>query len=259
MRSQPLLGMSLIALLAAAACSSGSTPSAPPSTPTVTAGDLDGRTFVSTGSMGHDLVPDSQVTLTFEDGQIGGNAGCNLMTGGYEIADSALTVSQIAMTQMACDAPLMAQDTWIASFLDGSQVTLDGASLTLTKDGVSLALAEKIVADAPLEGTHWILDGIVDGATVSNVPEGVTAGVTFSDGKVVVETGCNNGNGRATIVGDKITFEPLATTRMACPEPQSQTEQKVTNALQGELTWSIKGDRLELRGASAGLDFTAAS
>src|SRR5690606_5306551 len=42
---------------------------------------LAGRTFLSTAATGRDLVPGSTLTLSFEDGNVGANAGCNHMGG----------------------------------------------------------------------------------------------------------------------------------------------------------------------------------
>ena len=55
---------------------------------------LVGRTFLSTGADGHQLVPDSQVRLVFlDDARLGVSAGCNSMGGGYTISDSTLHIS----------------------------------------------------------------------------------------------------------------------------------------------------------------------
>ena len=50
-----------------------------------TAEDVDGQTFASTGSTGHELVADTVVSLTFTDGAVSFTAGCNSMNAGYEI------------------------------------------------------------------------------------------------------------------------------------------------------------------------------
>ncbi len=47
--------------------------------------DLDGREFVSTQVDGHDLVADSTIRISFEDGSLSINAGCNTMFGAYTV------------------------------------------------------------------------------------------------------------------------------------------------------------------------------
>jgi heat shock protein HslJ len=109
---------------------------------TVTLEDLEGRAFDSTGSTGYEIVESTTISLTFADGRISANAGCNTQNGGVEVVDGQLRLtSQLASTMMGCEEPLMAQDQWVASFLEADpDVTLDGDALTLTADDESLEL-----------------------------------------------------------------------------------------------------------------------
>ncbi len=267
MRSLTLVVLSLSALMGLAACSSGAASSPTPAGPTTagpttavpTSAGLDGRTFLSTSITGHDLVPGSRVTIRFDGGSIGASAGCNSMSGSYEIVDGVLTTGPMMTTEMGCAEPLMAQDTWLSGFLAGAAVTLDGDILTLARDGVTLALTDKEVAmpDRPLEGTRWVVDGLVSHDAVSSVPTGVTASLVFADGSVAVETGCNTGSGTAAITDTTITFGPIATTRMACPDPQMEVEALVTQVLSGEVAYEIDADTLRLSNGGVGLTLRA--
>jgi heat shock protein HslJ len=107
--------------------------------------DLAGKTFVSTGSTGYDLVEGTAVSLTFADRLISANAGCNTLNGAATWTGGVLTVAgdALASTQMMCPEPLMRQDAWLTRFLtSGPAVTLTGAQLLLKKDDVSLTLKE---------------------------------------------------------------------------------------------------------------------
>ncbi len=75
---------------------------------------LDGREFVSTQVDGYELVPDSVIRISFEDGSVSINAGCNTMFGAYTVDGDVLSAPTLAMTEMACDPALMEQDTWIS-------------------------------------------------------------------------------------------------------------------------------------------------
>jgi heat shock protein HslJ len=276
MRSLPLVGLSLAAAVVVGACSSGgaaspaasspaspaasAAPSAAPGGGTApTDADLAGRVFIVTGATGHDLVAGTEITLTFDAGRIGVSAGCNQMGGGYTIKDGTLDIGPMISTEMACEAPLMAQDQWIAAFLPGASVTLDGDTLTLAKDGVTLTATDKTVArpDQPLEGTTWVVESLVTNQAVSSMPQGVTASLVFAEGKVAVDTGCNRGNGAAAIAATAITFGPVATTKMACAGPAGEVEQQVLAVLAGDVAWTIDADVLQLRGAAGGLDLRA--
>jgi heat shock protein HslJ len=284
MRSLPLVGLSLAAAVIVGACSSGGAASpaasaspasaapssAPSSAPTSAPGgaaptdaDLAGRVFIVTGATGHDLVPKTEITLTFDAGRIGVSAGCNQMSGAYEIKDGTLDIGPMMSTEMACEAPLMDQDQWISTFLPGAAITLtrDAATLTLAKDGVTLTAVDKKVVrpDLPLEGTTWVVESLVANQAASSMPQGVTATLVFADGKVAVEPGCNKGGGAAAIAETVITFGPIATTKMACEGPAMQVEQQVLAVLAGDVAWAIDSNTLQLRGAGGGLDLRAKS
>jgi len=197
----------IAAALVVAACSvSGSGGAARPGTPAPAS--LNGRTFLSTKVDGHDLVPGSRVRLDFKDGRLGIRAGCNSMGGAYQIADGRLVIGNMASTEMGCEAALMAQDQWLAAFLGGAAADLAGDTLTLRNGGVTMTLTDREVADPdrPLEGTHWVLDGIVAGDAVSSVPMGVTAGFTIHDGQIEVDTGCNRGGGPVQVTPTHLTL-----------------------------------------------------
>lgn len=247
----------IASLVVFAACSGGgATPSPAPLAPS----DLEGRTFLSTGVTGSTLVPGSQVRLTFQDGSMGVQAGCNSMGGAYTIEDGVLRVGAMMTTEMACEEPLMAQDQWLSAFLDGAAIALDGDTLTLSKGGTTLTLQDREVADPdrPLAGTKWVLDGIVANEAVSSVPVGVTSTLVFEADRVNVEAGCNTGSGAATIGDTSIEFGPIGLTKMACEPDAMAVEQAVTSVLQGTVDYTIEADVLTLDAGGTGLTYRAA-
>ena len=268
MRSIPVLALSLAAAMAVTACSSGSAASpVPPASPAPVspapaapaAADLDGNTYIVTGVQGHDLVEGSQVSLRFDAGRLGISAGCNQMGGGYAVTDGALTVGAMMTTEMACEEPLMAQDQWISTFVNGAAISLDGDTLTLAKDGIIVTATDKEVAmpDLPVEGTVWMVEGLVSNQAVSSMPSGVESSLVFADGKVAVDTGCNKGSGAAEIGDSSIAFGPIATTKMFCEGAAGEVEQQVLGVLTGDVAYTVDADVLQLRGAGGGLDLRA--
>lgn len=182
-------------VLALAGCGGGDEPAAPasadasqpgstavpdPTSPTDSTG-LDGRTFLGTAISGRDLADVGRIRLAFGDGRLDATGGCNSMSGPYQVAGGVLTTGQMATTEMACEEPLMAQDAWLSGFLDGATVVAHGDTLDLARDGVILTVTDRVVADPdrPLEGTSWVLDGIVTGDAVSSVPDGVAASLVI--------------------------------------------------------------------------------
>ena len=106
-----------------------------------TADDLEGKTFVATEVEGGTIVDGSEIVVTFEDGAVIVNAGCNTQRGGYEITDGTLTVDPLVATMMACDEALMAQDQLMADLLSaGPTVALDGDELTIASSTTTVTL-----------------------------------------------------------------------------------------------------------------------
>ena len=105
---------------------------------------LDGHTFVATDVEGQELVPETEMTLTFEDGRLSVIAGCNTMAGGYVLSDDVLVVDTLAQTQMACDPELHAQDEWVAVlFRGGPTLTRAVGTLTVASDDVTVTFEEQ--------------------------------------------------------------------------------------------------------------------
>jgi len=226
MRRHPLLVLAIAAATIVAACSSAGAPSVP--APTLAAA-LDGRTFLSTDLQGAVLVPGSRVSLTFTDGGLQAE-------------------------------PRMQQDEWLTRFLGGATITLAGDTLTMAEGTVRLTLMDQEVAtpDQPIEGTRWVVDGIVSGesvssGSVSSVPAGVTATIRIADGRVDVEAGCNAGGGTVEMTADTLTFGPIALTKMGCEPGAMAVEGAVIRVLAGAVGYTIQADVLTLDAGDTGL------
>lgn len=243
------LASALLILGCSAAGGSGAAPAA-----------LDGRTFLSTGIEGASLVPNSQVRLSFTDGGLTANAGCNHLGGTYTIDGDRLRIAQVSSTEMACEEPLMQQDQWLSSFLSDVLFTLDTDTLLLANGDMRLTLTDKevVTPDQSLEGRTWILDGIVSADAVSSVPMGVTGSIKIDGDRVDVSAGCNTGGGSVEVTPDILTFGPIATTKMACEAGAMSVETAVLAVLSGPLSYTIDADVLTLDAGGAGLLFRAA-
>ena len=221
---------------------------------------LDGRTFLSTKVEGHDLVRGSTIRLTFQDGRIGVSAGCNQMSGSYAFVGGHLKTGQMATTEMGCEPPLMAQDVWVGTFLDGATVTLAGDTLTLVNGGVTMTLTDRKVADPdrPLQGTRWVVDGIIAGDAVSSVPAGVTASLTIANDQLRVQIGCSGGVALVQATATTLTIGPIAPMQEGCAPDGSAIQKAVWAVLSGQVTYAIEADVLTLTSGPAGLMLRAA-
>jgi heat shock protein HslJ len=233
--------------------------------------DLDATSWIVTsitenGSL-RAVVPDSEIRVSFADGAISIEGGCNHLSGRYALSsDAQLTTESFAGTMMACAQPLMDQDTWLTgtAFAKPLLASVSGQALTLSRDGLEIVLGDRatLSPDVLLEGTAWQLDGIRSGESVSSLPAGLRV-PTFtlaSDGTVTIDTGCNSGRGTAHVSGSTITFGPIATTKRACADKAGrQIEAAVLAILSGEADWSITEKTLTITSGDRGLVYRAAS
>jgi heat shock protein HslJ len=231
--------------------------------------DLAGRDFISTsvtvGGAAFALVDDTQIRLGFsDDAMMTANAGCNHFGAPYRIEGGVLAITDGAMTEMACQLELAEQDEWLFAFL-GSQplISLDGDELVLEDDQTIITLLDREVAepDLPLVGPVWTVTALLSGDAVASVPEGVTATIVFTeDGLVMVNTGCNSGNGAADIREVTIRFGDLALTRMACEGAAAQMEAAVLRILRADVVgYTVDASTLELSIAGYGLQLTGSA
>ena len=266
----------LTLLLVACAQAPGASPTPSPSpspapspsaTPIPPVG-LTGRTFLSTAltkdGQPFQLAAGTRVRLTFEDGRLGANAGCNIIGGTLTIDGDTLHFSGASMTEMACPEPVMGQDQWLIDLLSASPTfVLDGNNLTLTSGTTVVTLLDREVAepDEPLVGPTWSLTTIVSGEVASSVPVGLTAQITFAaDGTFSFNDGCNSGGGKYVVSGNQISFSEVVQTEMACGGAAGQVEQAVLAVIgsNGPVDFAIDAFSLSLTAGAAGLQFSDA-
>ncbi len=92
-----------------------------------------------------------------------------------------------------------------------------------------------------LAGGEWVLAGATGKRAAS---------LRFDAGRVAGSGGCNRFGGTYKATGDRLSFSPLATTRMACPPDIMKKEQAFLGMLADVRGMHIDGDRLELRDAA---------
>lgn len=177
---------------------------------------IEGRQFWST-SVTEDgeprpLVDGTRIQIRFDEGNIGASAGCNSMGGTYSISDGVLEVTDMAMTEMGCDAPRHDQDQFVVDLLTNSPtITLDGDDLVLATTDVTLTLLDRNVADPDVSmiGTDWEITGFIDGSAASNFAIDVPGTVTFADDSTMRgHDGCGEFSGSVE-VSDGSTGGPV--------------------------------------------------
>ena len=106
--------------------------------------------------------------------------------------------------------------------------------------GTVMASAGCTAADAPdgtaLTGTTWRAETIVGRPAI----QATASTITFeADGRVHGQGGCNRYFGAATIDGERMSFGPLGSTKMACAPALMDQEARFFRALEGAERWSL--------------------
>jgi heat shock protein HslJ len=244
--SAPVLrALPVLAVAAVAACSSHHDTTADPM----------GRSFVSTGISGTPIPGGGPLTLSFADGRVTADAGCNASSGAARFDGDTLQVTDLATTLLGCTSDKSGADGWQTGLLQSSPTwKLDRNTLTLTGNNSIVTLKDKKIVepDRPLTGTPWIVttliqpQGMVRTATLEQVRPTLTIA---GDGTVSGSAGCNRLIGTADLPdsgGSDVTFH-LGTTRMACADDVMDLERQVLQALDGRTTATVDGNTLTLR------------
>jgi heat shock protein HslJ len=129
----------------------------------------------------------------------------------------------------------------------------DGQERAVIVEDFGEARAGRLCSDAvdpaPLTGTYWRLTDLPGDPAFAVDPD-LRAHLVFDDAnRVSGASGCNRLTGGFTLDGDALTFGPLAGTRMACPAPAMELEQRFHAALMQVTAYSIEGEILTLAGA----------
>jgi heat shock protein HslJ len=151
------LGVAALLVLVVAACSTGSASSAPSAasaspeasvTGSAPALSLDGTSwrlsdYVSPDGQSYTVPAAVTPLLSFENGQLTGNAGCNTFNAPYTVTGDAIEVGPIMSTKMACEEPMATVEGAYLAALDSVNkiAILDDGKLQLWDDGGKTTLA----------------------------------------------------------------------------------------------------------------------
>jgi uncharacterized lipoprotein YbaY len=115
-----------------------------------------------------------------------------------------------------------------------------------------------------LPGSAWAVRGYNNGkGGVVSVIIGTEMNATFgADGQMTGSSGCNNYSAGYKTDGNNIAIGPAISTQMFCEQPEGTMDQEAQYlaALQTVATYSIEGERLQMRTAEGSLavDYVAA-
>lgn len=212
-----------------------------------------GRTFLSVAVTedGHprDLVAGTRIVLSFDDGRLRADAGCNSLTGPVGDDAGRLIVATMDSTLIGCDQERHEQDAWLSDLLtQAPRWELVGDELVMRTETVEVRLLDRRVADPdrPLVGTRWRLESLLDGEAVSSVPADIEAYLIFDGDRFEGSTGCNQVSGAAIQSPGRLRFSDVSHTDMWCGDVAMRLESAVLAVLNGEVTVRITADVLNL-------------
>lgn len=192
--------------------------------------------------------------LTFnEDGAVSGTSGCNGLGGDYTVEGDQITFGEFVSTLMACDDPIMAQETAAHKVMTGTATyKIEGDTLTITNNDMVLVFTQGILStEAPAEPVSltgvWKLTAYGTTDAISSALADVEANLTFNDdGTVTGTSGCNDFGGKYTVEGDQITFSEVVSTLKLCDTPLMGQEEAMTQVLNETASYQIEGNALKI-------------
>jgi len=188
---------------------------------------------------------------TFTAKRVGGNAGVNQYGGPYEADTAAGTISIGDVTSTMMAGPPDATEVESAVFAGLKAATsyyADDKSLTLyDKDDNPVLVYDKDTGG--IVGVDWIVTGYNNGkeAVVSPIAGTDLTALFEKANQLTGFAGVNNYSGEYKVDGAKITVGPLASTKMAGDPALMEQETLFLAALGSAATYSLQGDKLELR------------
>ncbi|KRF15847.1 hypothetical protein ASH02_04290 [Nocardioides sp. Soil796] len=200
----------------------------------------------------------TRIILDFTDGTVTAKAGCNALFGRYTFDENGLEIARLGGTEMGCVQDRMQQDEMLGQLLPGHWEVTGTDPTTLSRDGAELTLSQEIVRQTELQGTTWMLDSLIEGATVESVPGKVVATIKLTqDGNLEFNDGCNSGGGSAQVTADTLLLGGLRTTLKGCLDADlARISKAYSRVLDGTVDYTLEGNRLTLTDGGSGLGFT---
>jgi heat shock protein HslJ len=218
-----------VSVLLLTGCGSGGDARIVPGTPT--SAGLDGAWTLTHGSGPAGalrLVAGHPVTLTLEATTIGGIAACNHYGGRVDRSGDGFVIGDdLVSTEMACagEGVMELESSYLQVLGTVRTASLDADTLVLRGDGVELTFSRDApVVDAPLEGTRWIVQALLDGDTAASLPLASDAPTSdtlqgyllLDGGRLTGSTGCRTLTATYTVTSGRLAVRDLTLGKRAC-------------------------------------------
>jgi heat shock protein HslJ len=122
--------------------------------------------------------------------------------------------------------------------------------LTAALAAGALALDAGLRKAGSIEGTPWQLTSLSVNGTTTDVPDGVVSTLLLEDGTATGTGACNSFFASYTLDGSSLTFGPIGSTLVACPEPAATIETGYFALLATVASYTLDGETLALQDAA---------
>ena len=213
------------------------------------------------------------ITLEFSDNGLNFDCGCNLNSGPYLIEGERLFAKEISSTEMACfPSPFEGlgspnqDEAWLRDFLSkGPVISVNDENLTLRHEDVELTFGNASERPPIREfiafyETIWLIDEIQNEAvSVIRLQDDSPSVIFFMNDTLVVNTGCNIGTGKFTVLSQSITLNNIDFTDSNCtPESIQITDDIIQNMFRSvEIQVDKDGGLMKLRTKKLGISLVA--
>jgi heat shock protein HslJ len=125
--------------------------------------------------------------------------------------------------------------------------------------GLTISACAANITQSNLGGTSWVLVSYGKAGEQTPSAADIHTSLIFAlDGQVSGNLGCNGFSGKYELNGDKLVFDPMASTLMACPEAQMTQEGIAFQVMTGTAQFVVEGNSLKIYDASGTISITLA-
>ena len=189
------------------------------------------------------MAGDVSATLVLgKDGKMSGNSGCNNFFGDYELKGDEFKAGLLGSTKMACtdESTALIESKFLENLEKASFISNEKDTLVFYDSDKELILK---FDNFFLEDYEWELVSINTGDAVVSVPANTTVTMSFDEGRITGNAGCNSYFADYITDGiSKIEFGPAGSTEMYCMDEDTMETEYAYLTLIGEVkTYSFSG------------------
>lgn len=178
-----------------------------------------------------EILPDTEITASFNTTQLSGSAGCNSYFTSYTLDGDRIYVGVIGSTEIFCEDPagvMEQEEDYLANFQSAYFYSVDEDQLVVSNADMEPLLTFQLVDSENLIDTTWSLSGYNSGAQgFIPILSGTSINAIFSeDGVITGNSGCNQFSAPYQADDEQITIGEPVSTRNFCSTPEGTMVQE---------------------------------